>query len=71
MKVQLESHGQQADVIILSDSGTGLNVPNENGTLTLEVVADGDVAHRTKGPDHWNIATFLELTLNKIIMLLG
>jgi len=64
VKVQLDSHGQQADVIILSDSGTGLNVPNENDTIPVEMSADGGVAHRTKEPDRWNIATFLELTLN-------
>jgi len=65
-KVQLGGPGQQADVIILSDSGTGLDVLNKTGTIPLELglTAEDVVVHRTKGPDRWNIATFLELTLN-------
>lgn len=50
-------------VVVLSDTGTGLNVQNIDDTKpTTQIDAiDSTVSHE---PAHWNIATFLEHTLN-------
>ncbi|KAK5949230.1 hypothetical protein OHC33_009771 [Knufia fluminis] len=64
VKVQLGTDGQQTDVIILSDSGTGLDVSIENDSIPSALVSNGSDARRTRPPKRWNIATFLELTLN-------
>ena len=64
MKVQLAKEGQQPEVIILSDSGTGLDVPNEEGALPTHQTTDESLTQMTKLAERWNIATFLERTLN-------
>ncbi len=63
-KLQLEDNGEQAAAIILSDSGTGLDVPNEQDTIPSGLLNDRNTLRRSRLPARWNIATFLELTLN-------
>lgn len=60
-KVYFKNESRTPTVVILSDSGTGLNIVNDTA-YGLESQSVNE--RRIEQPSHWNIASFLSATIN-------